>query len=124
MIGLGLGDEKDITVKGLEVIKQSKRIFLESYTSILTVGIERLENFYGKKIEIAYRETCEIEIENILDEISKDSDKEAIYSFLVVGDPFCATTHSDLFLRATSRGIRIKTIHNASIINAIGITGL
>jgi diphthine synthase len=29
MIGLGLGDEKDVTVKGLEAIKRSKRVFLE-----------------------------------------------------------------------------------------------
>jgi diphthine synthase len=42
MIGLGLGDERDITIKGLEIIRQSKRVFLESYTSILTVGVERL----------------------------------------------------------------------------------
>ncbi len=48
MIGLGLGDEKDVTVKGLEIIKKSKRVFLESYTSVLTCGIERLSEFYGK----------------------------------------------------------------------------
>ena len=48
MIGLGLGDEKDISIKGLEIIKKSKRVFLESYTSILTIGVERLSEFYGK----------------------------------------------------------------------------
>lgn len=75
-------------------------------------------------MEIAYRETCEVEIERILDQIAADEDKESVYSFLVVGDPFCATTHSDLFLRATKRGINIRTIHNASIMNAVGVTGL
>ena len=29
LIGLGLGDEKDVTVNGLEAIKKSKRVFLE-----------------------------------------------------------------------------------------------
>jgi diphthamide biosynthesis methyltransferase len=42
MIGLGLGDEKDITLKGLEAIKSSDRVFLESYTSILGVNQEVL----------------------------------------------------------------------------------
>ena len=35
LIGLGLGDESDITRRGLEVVKGCKRILLESYTSIL-----------------------------------------------------------------------------------------
>jgi diphthine methyl ester synthase len=42
----------------------------------------------------------------------------------VVGDAFCATTHADLFLRATERGIEVKVIHNASIISAVGCSGL
>lgn len=42
LIGLGLGDAKDITVKGLEVVKNAERVYLEAYTSILTVGKEEL----------------------------------------------------------------------------------
>lgn len=38
IIGLGLGDPKDVTVKGLEIIKSCERVYLESYTSILTCG--------------------------------------------------------------------------------------
>lgn len=38
LIGLGLGDPKDVTVKGLEIIKKCDRVYLESYTSILTCG--------------------------------------------------------------------------------------
>ena len=30
-IGIGLADEKDITVKGLEAVKSCDKIFLESY---------------------------------------------------------------------------------------------
>lgn len=41
-IGLGLGDAKDISVKGLEAIKRCKRVYLEAYTSLLTVGKEIL----------------------------------------------------------------------------------
>lgn len=42
LIGLGLGDPKDVTVKGLEIIRKAKRIYLESYTSLLSVGKEKL----------------------------------------------------------------------------------
>jgi diphthamide biosynthesis methyltransferase len=45
LVGLGLGDAKDITVKGLEIVKKSKRVYLEAYTSILTVGKEKLVKY-------------------------------------------------------------------------------
>ena len=43
IIGLGLGDEKDITVKGLEIVKKCEEIYLEAYTSILGVNKAKLE---------------------------------------------------------------------------------
>ena len=57
----------------------------------------------------------EIEADTILD----DAKNETV-AFLVVGDPFGATTHSDLMLRAKEQNIPTKVIHNASIMNAIG----
>lgn len=42
IIGLGLGDDQDITLKGIEAIKRSQRVFLEAYTSILGVSTEQL----------------------------------------------------------------------------------
>lgn len=42
LIGLGLCDAKDITVRGLETIQKCDRVFLESYTSILTVNKDEL----------------------------------------------------------------------------------
>ena len=50
-VGLGLGDAKDITVRGLEIVKRCEKVFLEHYTSILTVGQEELEKFYGREVE-------------------------------------------------------------------------
>ena len=38
LVGLGLSDETDITVKGLEVVKKASRVYLEAYTSILLVS--------------------------------------------------------------------------------------
>ena len=42
MVGLGLADEVDITVKGLSVVKAAERVYLEAYTSILLVDKEKL----------------------------------------------------------------------------------
>ena len=38
LVSLGLGDAKDITVKGCEIVKNVDFVFLEAYTSILCVG--------------------------------------------------------------------------------------
>ncbi|GAB1288043.1 Diphthine methyl ester synthase [Apodemus speciosus] len=119
LIGLGLGDAKDITVKGLEAVRRCSRVYLEAYTSVLTVGKEALEEFYGRKLILADREEVEQEADNIF----KDADVTDV-AFLVVGDPFGATTHSDLILRATKLGIPYQVIHNASIMNAVGCCGL
>ncbi|XP_052089784.1 diphthine methyl ester synthase-like [Mytilus californianus] len=118
-IGLGLGDAKDITVKGLEIVKKSKRVYLEAYTSILTVGKEKLEEFYGREVILADRDMVETQS----DEMFEGSATEDV-SFLVVGDPFGATTHTDLVLRAKEKELEYRVIHNASIMNAVGCCGL
>ncbi|KAI0087094.1 diphthine synthase isoform b [Irpex rosettiformis] len=119
IVGLGLCDEKDITVRGLEAVKGCTRVYLEAYTSILMVQKERLEAFYGKELILADRDMVETES----DEILRDADKEDV-ALLVVGDPFGATTHTDIVLRARSQNIPIRVIHNASIMNAVGASGL
>jgi diphthine methyl ester synthase len=62
-------------------------------------------------------------VEQGADEILAGADTENV-AFLVVGDPFGATTHSDLLLRAKEKGIKYQVVHNASIMNAVGCTGL
>ena len=42
LVGLGLSDATDITVKGLEIVRSASRVYLEAYTSILCVGKEEL----------------------------------------------------------------------------------
>ncbi|ETN67464.1 hypothetical protein AND_000709 [Anopheles darlingi] len=62
-------------------------------------------------------------VEQRADEILEGADSGAI-AFLVVGDPFGATTHTDLLLRAKEKGIETSVVHNASIMNAVGCCGL
>lgn len=119
LIGLGLSDEKDITLKGLEIIKKCDFVYLESYTSLLQCSVKELEKLYGKKIILAERETAEQEAEKIVQEAAK---KEV--AFLIVGDSMSATTHIELFRLAKEKKVPVKVIHNASVLTAIGITGL
>lgn len=118
-IGLGLGNADDITVAGLEAVKKCDLVFLEAYTSVLGVDKNALEVKYGKTITVADRELVEQGAETILEPA-----KTKTVAFLVVGDPFGATTHSDLHWRAVEMGVKVKVIHNASIMNAAGCCGL
>ena len=118
IIGIGLGDEKDITLKGLELVKSSDFVYLESYTSKLNCSISKLEKLYGKKIIIADRSLVEKK-----EEIT-DNAKDKIVSFLVIGDVFGATTHIDIMQRALDKKIKVNVVHNNSILTAIGATGL
>ena len=120
LIGLGLYDEKDITLRGLEAAKKCDTIYLEHYTSILGVEKEQLEDLFEKKIEIAERDLVESRAEEKLVQPAKDKN----VALLVVGDPLGATTHCDLILRAKKADVAVEVIHNASIMNAIGVVGL
>jgi len=120
LIGLGLCGVKDITVRGLELVKSSDYVFMEYYTSILGVDMEELSKFYEKEIILADREM----IENDFDEKILEKAKTHKVSLLVVGDPFSATTHIDLYTRAIKTGVKIEVLNNASIMNSCGISGL
>ncbi|MFC1728314.1 diphthine synthase [Nanoarchaeota archaeon] len=116
LIGIGLNDEKDITLKGLEIVKKCSKVFLESYTSILQIDISKLEELYGKKVILADREL----VEKNSDEILSGED----VAFLVIGDALSATTHVDLMERAKEKNINVEVIHNAAVLTAVGVTGL
>jgi len=119
IIGIGLDNEKDITLKGLEIVKKSELVFLEYYTSKLNCPIEDLEKLYGKKIIIANREL----VEKKSDEIIMPA-KEKDVAFLVIGDALSATTHTDLMMRAKEKNVEVFVVNNASVFSAVALTGL
>ncbi len=119
LIGIGLSNEKDITVKGLEIVRKCDKVYLENYTSLLQCSFEDLERFYLKKITLADRHISEQGAENIIEEA-----KGKEIAFLIVGDPLSATTHLSLFKSAKEKGVEVKVINNTSVLTAIGITGL
>jgi diphthine synthase len=119
LIGLGLNDEKDISLKGLEAVKSCTKLYLENYTSILQCSKEQLEELYNKSITLANREWIENSSQQIL-----NLAKENNVAILIVGDPFSATTHINYIVEAKKQNIQVEIIHNTSILNAVGITGL
>nr|XP_053626807.1 diphthine methyl ester synthase-like [Cherax quadricarinatus]XP_053626816.1 diphthine methyl ester synthase-like [Cherax quadricarinatus]XP_053626825.1 diphthine methyl ester synthase-like [Cherax quadricarinatus]XP_053626836.1 diphthine methyl ester synthase-like [Cherax quadricarinatus]XP_053626845.1 diphthine methyl ester synthase-like [Cherax quadricarinatus]XP_053626859.1 diphthine methyl ester synthase-like [Cherax quadricarinatus]XP_053626868.1 diphthine methyl ester synthase-like [ len=103
LIGLGLGDPHDVTVRGLEVIKKCQRVYLEAYTSIISGGKEALEKFYNREVILADRE----QVEQASDDLFVGAGSIDV-ALLVVGDPLGATTHTDLKLRAHQLGIPVE----------------
>jgi diphthine methyl ester synthase len=120
MIGVGLSNASDITLKGVEALKSCECIYLESYTSLLQDTKEKLEKLYNKKIILANRNLVEQQAETTILQQAKQKN----VAFLVVGDALSATTHIDLLERAKRAGIQTRLIHNASIMTAIASTGL
>ena len=119
-IGLGLYDEKDISLKGIEDIKNCDKVYAEFYTAKLTGTVtNKIEKTIGKTVEVLSREETE-KGKKIL-EFAKD--KNVV--FLTCGDPMTATTHVDIRLRAIKMGIKTRIIHGGSIITAVpGLLGL
>jgi len=121
-VGLGLYDERDLSLRGLEEAKQADKVFVELYTSLMAgLSIQKLEKLVGKKISIVSRHALEEEGGQT---ILQEAEKEKVV-LLVSGDPLIATTHVDLRIRAEKLGIKTNVIHGASIISAaIGLSGL
>lgn len=117
LIGLGFADTKDITLKGKELVDKADVVYFEDYTSVLQCSLNDLEKVFGKKIISASREFVES------DALLKEAERKNV-ALLVVGDPFVATTHIDLFLEAKKRKISVEVVHNASVVSVIGATGL
>jgi len=118
IIGIGLNDEKDVTVKGLETIRSCDEAYMENYTSLISCSVSDLEKFYEKKITVVDRKFVEQ-----TDTLVTAARNKKI-ALLVIGDPFGATTHIDLMLRCKKGNVGFKIINNASILIAVGITGL
>lgn len=121
-VGLGLYDEKDITLRGLDELKEADAIFAEFYTSLMPgFSIRRLEKIIDRKIAIVSRFMLEDEDGKQLFE----STKKGKVVFLVQGDPMIATTHIHLRIIAEKKGIKTRLIHNASVSSAVrSISGL
>ncbi len=120
-VGLGLFDKTDVSEKGLNRIRKADYVYLECYTSrLMGTSVPELEEYYGRKLGLLYREDVEQHPEEVLD---RAMDQDVV--FLCAGDPMVSTTHADLRMRAAERGIQTAIVHAASIVSAVcGLSGL
>lgn len=160
LVGLGLGDHRDITVRGLELVRSCDRIYLEHYTSILGVDAAKLVRaprstcmpfpqraHPGRRPSstarmwflqtVTWSRARQTRSWTLLSTARWPSSWSATPSGArsrrlrlnrtrrrLFTAQHSATTHSDLAIRAKERGIEVKVVHNASIMNAVGCTGL
>ena len=120
-IGLGLYDERSVTVEGREALREADRVFAEFYTSRLVgADVADLEAHHGVDVEVRDRAGVEQDPEPIL--AAAESGDAA---FLTAGDTMISTTHTDLRLRAAERGIDTRVIHGVTAQSAASsLTGL
>ncbi len=120
-VGAGLHDEKGLSIRALEEIRDAGTVFAEEYTAGLLPGWrERLARVSGVPIKPLTRE--EVEGETVILQALERGGRVAL---LVPGDPFAATTHLALRLSAEQHGHRVRLVPGASIITAApGMVGL
>jgi len=120
-VGLGLYDERSITVEGQAVLREADRVFAERYTSRLVgATFEDLETHHETDIEVRDRAGVERDPEPIL-----AAAETGAVAFVTAGDTMISTTHVDLRLRAHDRGIDTRVVHGTTAQTAASsLTGL
>jgi diphthine synthase len=119
LIGLGLFDEKDLSLRGIEEARKADKVYIELYTTAWFGDLKKLEEIVGKKIQVLNRKDLEENSRKILNEA-----REKNVAIFVGGDPLVATTHSALILEAMKLEVKTKIVHSSSIVSAIAETGL
>ena len=120
-IGLGLYDERSITVEGQEALRAADHAYAEFYTSRLVgADVADLETYHGVDIEVRDRPGVEQDPDDMLAKAAASD-----VAFLTAGDTMISTTHADLRLRAEERGIETRVIHGVTAQSAASsLTGL
>ena len=120
-VGLGLYDERSITLRGRDVLREVDSAFAECYTSRLVgTSLGDLEARHDIDIEVRDRAGVEQDPAPILDAAAAGH-----AAFLTAGDTMISTTHADLRLRAHDRGIETRVVHGTTAQTAASsLTGL
>ncbi len=112
LILIGSGISFDLTLRGMEMLRASDEIYIETYTNpIQESSIKSLEKELGKTITQLKR--SEVESSFLLEKA-----KSAKVCLISSGDPLTATTHIALVLEARQKNIPIQVIHNSSVYSA------
>jgi diphthine synthase len=119
LIGLGVGDERDISLKGLGACEKAKEVYAELYTARWPGNLRKLEKRIGKPITVIQRRDMEEDVKQLV-----KRGKNRNIAVLVPGDPLSATTHLNVLMEAREQGVKTAVIHSSSILTAVAETGL
>jgi len=119
LVGLGIWDENDISIKGMGACRDADVVYCELYTAAWGGDLKKLGKETGKEIKILERK----DVEEGSDELLEESGKKKVV-LLVPGDPLVATTHIHLMTEAVEKGVDFRVIHSSSVYTSVATTGL
>lgn len=119
-VGIGISGASSAPSGALDIIKSADLVYLETFTSpIVQEMVSWLEGMTAGSLKIAKRWMVEDGSEILANAKTKTV---VLVSY---GDPYIATTHIELRVRAMSDGIKTATIHGSSAVTSmIGECGL
>ncbi|MCL4324079.1 MAG: diphthine synthase [Candidatus Thermoplasmatota archaeon] len=113
-VGVGLYDEKGLSLRALEELRGASTVFIEQYTAVLAPGtVQRLSELIGHPILELPRSAVEEE-RPILEAL----ERKGKVALLIPGEPFAATTHLSLRITVEQKGHTWRVLHGASILTA------
>lgn len=119
LVGLGIWDEGDISLKGVKACKKADKVYAELYTSVWGGKLEKIEKIIKKKVNVLKRRDLEERSHNLIKEAGRKN-----IVILVPGDPLSATTHTGLMDEAKKEEVEVEVVHSSSVFTAIAETGL
>ena len=119
-IGLGISGFKSIPTEAIDILSKAEIVYLEQFTSpIGKSDLTKIKNIVKGNFILAKRWMVEDG-----SEILKNAKKKKVV-LLAYGDPYIATTHIELRVRASEEKIKTCSIHaSSSLTSMIGECGL
>ncbi len=119
-VGFGISGFKSIPIEALDVISKADVVYLEQFTSpIGESDLTKIKRATNGEFKLAKRWLVEDG-----NEILKNAKKKKVV-LLAYGDPYIATTHIELRVRAIEDKIKTFSIHaSSSLTSMIGECGL
>lgn len=119
-VGLGISGVDSISVSTQKLLKQADIVYMEQFTSPISKSdTAKIKKLAKSKLKIAKRWMVEDGTE-----ILENAKKKKVV-LLAYGDPYIATTHIELRVRAIQEKIKTQTVHAASSLTSlVGEAGL
>ena len=119
-VGLGISGADSISVSTQKLLKQADIVYFEQFTSPISASeTTKIKKLAKSKLKIVKRWMVEDG-----SEILKNAKKKKVV-LLSYGDPYIATTHIELRVRAIQEKIKTQTVHAASSLTSlVGEAGL